>query len=271
MGLGLVAYDLTYFVLASALYGSAAWVAARAFLIAERYVPWPFLLVAGGAIFLVTLIAEVGVLTLFVPRLKTGRSALMRGANFYVWMVRSLLRRILFAPGLKWFLFTSNTLRFLTLRALGAKVAFSANMSSDVDILDPSLLVVGPRAVIGARSLVSGHYVEGGVLILGTVTIGEKAMIAADVTIGPGATIGEGATCQVRAAVGPNAVLGKGARLGGDSGLDVNVQVGAGADIGVRCYLARGVKVPDGTRIPALTHLPSPPREQKTEQMPADS
>jgi acetyltransferase-like isoleucine patch superfamily enzyme len=269
MGLGLVAYDLTYFVIASALYGGAAWVAARAFAVGAQYLPWPFLLVGCGAVFLITLIAEVGALTLLVPKLKPGRSALMRGKNFYVWMVRSLLRRILFAPGLKWFLFTSNTLRFLTLRALGARVAFSANMSSDVDVLDPSLLVIGPRAVVGARSLLSGHYVEGGVLILGTVTIGEKAMVAADVTIGPGATIGDGATCQLRSAVGPNAVLGKGARLGGDSGLDVNVHVGANADIGVRCYLARGVKVPDNARIPALTHMTTPPREQKTEPLPA--
>jgi acetyltransferase-like isoleucine patch superfamily enzyme len=262
MGLGLVAYDLTYFALATALYGGAAWVAARAFAEAQPYLPWPFLLVPCFAVFLVVLVAEIGVLTLLLPKLKTGKTALMRGSNFYVWMARSLLRRILFVPGLKWVLFTSNTLRFLTLRALGAKVAFSASMSADVEVLDPSLLIVGPRAVIGARSLLSGHYVEGGVLILGAITIGEKALIAADVTVGPGANVGEGATCQIRSAVGPNVVLGKGARLGGDSGLDVNVKVGAGADIGVRCYLARGVTVPDGARIPALTHLPSPSKSE---------
>lgn len=254
MGPGLVAYDVTYFALATFLYGGAAWAAARAFAAGQAWAPWPLLVVPALVVFLVTLVLSVGALTLLCPRLVPGRVALMKGP-FMVWMVRSLLRRILFAPGLKWFLFTSNVLRFLTLRALGAKVAFTANMSADVDVLDPSLLEVGPGAVIGARSLLSGHYVEGGVLILGKISIGAKALIAADVTVGPGATIGEGATCQVRAAVGPGATVGRGATLKGDAALDVGAEVGDGAEIGVRCYLARNAKVAAGEKVPALTHV----------------
>jgi carbonic anhydrase/acetyltransferase-like protein (isoleucine patch superfamily) len=254
MGPGLVAYDLTYFALATALYGTAGWATVRVLVLAPAIVPWPFLIVPGGLVFLLCLIAMVGALTLLCPRLKTGKVRLMKG-TFFVWMVRSLLRRILFAPGLKWFLFTSNVLRFLTLRALGANVAFTANMSADVDVLDPSLLEVGPGAVIGARSLLSGHYVEGGVLMLGKITIGAKVLIAADVTVGPGAVVGDRATAKVRAAIGPNAHLGKGATLGGDAGMDSNSRVGDGADIGVRCYLARGAVVAAGEKVPALTHV----------------
>lgn len=268
MGPGLVAYDLTYFALATALYGTAGWATVRVLAMAPAIVPWPFLIVPGGLVFLLCLIAMIGALTLLCPKLKTGKVRMMKG-TFFVWMVRSLLRRILFAPGLKWFLFTSNTLRFLTLRALGAKVAFTANMSADVDVLDPSLLEVGPGSVIGARSLLSGHYVDGGVLMLGKITIGSKVLIAADVTVGPGAVVGDGATAKVRAAIGPNAVLGKEATLGGDAGMDSNSKVGDGADVGVRCYLARGAVVEPGAKIPALTHVTAPKDQASSSAAPA--
>jgi hypothetical protein len=59
---------------------------------------------------------------------------------------------------------SSNVLRFFAWRALGARIAFSASFSSDVDLLDPALASVGPGAVVGARCLLAGHYIKGGQL-----------------------------------------------------------------------------------------------------------
>lgn len=257
MAPGLAAYDVVYIALATALYGSSAWAGAWVFGQLARHVAWPFALFPALLAALVALVLQVGALTFCVPRIPPGRYRLMKGKGFWAWMLRSLLRRVLMAPGLKWFLFTSNTLRWLTLKALGAKVPYDVNMSADVDLLDPSLLEVGSGAVLGARTLISGHYVEGGVLILGTVKVGARALLAGEVGVMPGVELGERAVAKARVALGPGAKVGAGASLGAETGLDVGASVGANADLGPRCTIGRGASVPEGARLPALTHVPA--------------
>src|SRR3954451_23686113 len=112
MAIGLVVYDLLYMILCSGLYGGALWVGGQAFAAGSAHVPWPLALIAAALSSLVTLVAAVGVLTALVPRLKPGRYTLMKGTVFYAWILRSMLRRVLFVPGLKFVLFSSNVLRF---------------------------------------------------------------------------------------------------------------------------------------------------------------
>jgi acetyltransferase-like isoleucine patch superfamily enzyme len=248
---GLVVYDLLYVTLASVLYGTAA--AAGALVgIALTDVLWPPLCVVPGvAVFLLTLIALVGVLGLLCPTVKPGRYELMKGAVFYGWMFRSLLRRIVMLPVIRWPIFTSNVLRWLALSAMGARVSFTANMSGDVDLLDPWLLEVEPGAVIGARCLVSGHYVEGKTLVLGRVKIGKGSLLAADVGVGPGVTIGERVVVKARASIAPHVTIEDRAEVGGATVIDVAAHVGAGAKLGSRVYIGVKATVPAGAEVPA--------------------
>jgi UDP-3-O-[3-hydroxymyristoyl] glucosamine N-acyltransferase len=258
LGLGLVVYDVLYAVAAVVFYGGAlvvgreAAVALAAVGLAGRWL-WPLALLGGAAAGLVALVVAVGVATACLPRLRPGRYPLMRGAVFYGWLFRSLLRRLLMVPGLRAVLFSSNVMRFLTLRALGARVAFSASFSSDVDLLDPALLTVGAGAVVGARSLVSGHYIEGGRLILGRVVIGEGALVAAEVLIAPEVSIGARAKVLTRAALSRGVAVGEGATVGGDAVLDGFARVGARAQIGTRAYLGPRRRVADGARVAAAS------------------
>src|SRR5262249_8063269 len=152
MIVGFIFFDVCYVVLSALAYGGALW-ATRALAAAltpftPSLVAWTVALIGG----LLALIAEVGLASALCPRLRPGRYPLMRGAVFYGWIFRSLLRRILLPPGLRHVLFTSHTLRWLTLRALGARVAFAANFAPDVDLTEPSLLEVGPGAIVGMRA-----------------------------------------------------------------------------------------------------------------------
>jgi len=96
MALGLVVYDLIYLMLATLLYGTSALAGMRV----ARGLPWFFGWPLGVIAFLVVLIAEVGVLTACLPRLKAGRYLIMKEPIYYSWIFRSMLRRILFVPGL---------------------------------------------------------------------------------------------------------------------------------------------------------------------------
>lgn len=262
MAPGLLAYDLLLFALATAAYGVALRVAALVMMRATTLVPWPFAVVPAAVAAIAVLILEVGVLTALCPALVPGRYPLMKGKIFWSWMVRSMLRRLLSAPGVKWVIFTSNVLRFCALRAMGARVSFTTNMSSDVDVLDPALLEVGPGAIIGARCFISGHYIDRGLLVLSTVKVGERALLAASVSVAPGASIGNQAIVKPLAALGPECFVGDGAQIGGEALLDMGARVEAGADLGQRVHVRPGavvqanVKVPAGTVVTADTSRP---------------
>src|SRR2546429_162120 len=116
-----------------------------------------------------------------VPRkVASGVYPWLRGRVFWGWLLRPMPRRVLLLPGLKWVLFNSNVLRFCALRAMGARVAFTASISSDVDLLDPSLVEIGPGAVIGSRCLLTAHYVQEGLLVLDEIRVGAGALLAGD-------------------------------------------------------------------------------------------
>jgi UDP-3-O-[3-hydroxymyristoyl] glucosamine N-acyltransferase len=162
-----------------------------------------------------------------------------------------MLRRILFVPGVRWFIFSSNMLRFLALRGLGARVAFTTNMSVDADILDPALFVAGPGATIGARCLVSGHYIEDGKLVLGEVRVGRGSLLAAEVGCAPEVTIGDKVLVKARAALSLGVKVGDRAVLGGASVIDAFAVIGEGAEIGNTVYVKPRTEVPAGAKITA--------------------
>lgn len=251
MALGLLIYDVLFVVLASLLYGGAALGAHRAFVALSAVLPSPLALFPAAFAGLLCLIAEIAALSALCPRLRPGRYTMMKGAVFFGWILRSMLRRILFVPGVRWFIFSSNMLRFLALRGLGARVAFTTNMSVDADILDPALFVAGPGATIGARCLVSGHYIEDGKLVLGEVRVGRGSLLAAEVGCAPEVTIGDKVLVKARAALSLGVKVGDRAVLGGASVIDAFAVIGEGAEIGNTVYVKPRTEVPAGAKITA--------------------
>lgn len=240
----LVLYDALYLSLAAALYGAAGF---AGYLCARSLPLW-----AGGPLGalagLLSLIALVGALSALCPRLVPGRYRLIQGRVAVSWVLRSMLRRILFLPSLKAVLFSSNLLRFLSLRALGAEIAFTSNISSDVDILDPQLLVLGPGATLGARCFISGHFISGGVLHLRPVQIGAGALLSLQVTVAPGCSIGKDAVLKPGASLSVGARVGEGAEIGISALVDTLARIGDGAVVGTLAHVPPRARVQAGAR-----------------------
>lgn len=202
---------------------------------------WGLAVVAG----LGAWIAATTSLAWLLPRPKAGRHPMMGDASFFLWVLGLVLRRWLDLPpmGLLWR--QSNLARFVVLRACGARVHLTTSLSSDVVLLDPNLFAAGPNVVIGSGTLISGHYVSRGDLVLAPVSIGAGSEIAAQVTIGPGCSIGAGVRVE------------PGANLGNES------EIGAGAVIGFLATIHPRARVPAGTRVPphaVVTAEPTPTR-----------
>lgn len=251
MGLGLLAYDLIFFNVATIVYGGAAFAGFHAFRLFAAYVPWWVALFPAFFVALVAVIVEVGVLSALCPRLVPGRYTMMKGKVFYGWLLRSMLRRLVMWPPLRWIIFSSNALRWLALRAMGARIAFASNMSADADILDPQLLVVDRGATIGARCILSGHYVEKGMLVLGEVRVGEGSLLAVEVGVAPGVTIGPRVQINGRVSISVGVTIGADARIGGEALIDTGATIGEKARVGTRVHVAPRSEIPAHARLDA--------------------
>ena len=142
MKLGLVVFDILSLLVIASLWGLSIWSGVYVYHYLCVSLWMPVALVIGCLAGVLTLIVQVGVLHRLLPRVRPGRYPMLKHPMFFIWVVRFILQRALFPPVLEVLLFQFNVLRFLSLRALGAKVSFGASMSSDVTVLDPWLLEV---------------------------------------------------------------------------------------------------------------------------------
>ena len=130
---------------------------------------------------------------LLIPKLKPGTYNVEKDSMVVVWYMHMSLSRSLNATGLKAIIRSSNILKFLYYRALGAKIAYTANYSTDLEIIDPSLITMEKNVIIGGRCLIGCHLIYDNKLVLKPIHIKENAFVQLNNNIGQGTTIGKSA------------------------------------------------------------------------------
>lgn len=257
MKLGMFLFDVLSLVFIAGLWGLSIWSGLQAHELLAAHLWAPLAIVASVLVGLLALILYVGVIHHILPRVKPGRYPLLSHPMFFIWVFRFILQRTLFAPGLKVLLFQFNTLRWLSLRALGAKVSYGANMSSDATILDPWLLEVAEGATIGTGCLVSGHFVDRGELVLGRVVIGEGCLLAARVIVAPGTRLGKKVRALAGVMMGVGVEVGDKVIIGPDSRLESGTSVASGVVMGASTFLHKKVSLDRDTEPLEVIHPPA--------------
>ena len=86
-------------------------------------------------------------------------------------------------------------------RLAGAKLGKGVQINT-INLNDPSAVTVGDNVVIGGRSVINGHLVEKGQLVLARVHLEKNCLIGAGTRIQPGVSIGVGAVIATNGLVG---------------------------------------------------------------------
>lgn len=252
-----LAFDLAFLLLATLIVGPP--MAATAALVA--WLPLPAWLAWGLApvwftLFLVLLCLTLFVARLCIPKLQPGHHAFPGSRQAVGWLLHFALQRIMNQSVWRPMVFSLAGLRWLMLRALGAKVAFGIQSATDVMLVDPSLLEVGPGSMLAANTLISGHLVENGQILIAPVKLGPNVQVMGQVTLAPGVEVGENTV------VGPGSKLLPSCRIGADVFIGLGcllyegVTIGSDAVIGHQCTLERGVKIGEGAVVRPFTHVP---------------
>lgn len=208
------------------------------------------LLPAFGVGALGILLLEVALIHRVLPAVRPGIHP-VPSRDAAAWLARFWLQRAVFQSLWRELLMGSALLRWLTLRALGGRVALNANLSSDVLLSDTYLVRIGEGALIGTGALLTPHAFIGDRILLKPIHVDDGAQIFGHASIGPGCTIGPGATVGYRCSIGPDSTLEEGAHVGLGVTAIAEVRIGAGARVGPGAILLRGTTIPPGARIPA--------------------
>lgn len=252
-----LAFDLAFLILATLIVGPP--LAATAALVA--WLPLPAWAAWGLApvwfvLFLVLLCAALFVARMSIPKLKPGLHAFPGSIQAVGWLLHFALQRIANQPLWRPMVFSLAGLRWLMLRALGAKAAFGIQSAMDVQLVDPSLFEVGPGSMLAANTLIAGHFIEHGLLLLAPVKLAAGVQIMGQVALAPGCELGENAVVGPGSKLLPNCKIGADVFIGLGCVLYENVTIGSDAVIGHQSTLERGVTIGEGAVVRPFTHVP---------------
>lgn len=162
------------------------------------------LLIAGSYLAGVTFIfLPVIVKKIFVGRLGPDRTLTVNTRAGRQFFFASILHSMSIGP-FRWLLFGLSPLAAYYYRGMGARMADSVFISPGAAIFDPWFLEIQENASIGAEAMILGHIGNGRELVLGSVFIGEGAIIGSRAVVLPSVRIGR----HARLAVGAVAVRG---------------------------------------------------------------
>jgi len=264
-----LAFDAAYLAMATVVIGLP--LMATALLVA--HLPGPYwlkwaLAPAEAVVFLFGMAGVTWGIRLLLPRLEPGSYAYPKHPMCTAWLLHFALRRIsalqLWAP----FIFSFASLRFVMLRALGAKVAFNMQTSVDARVIDCPLVEVGEGSMLAAETLVVGHFIENDQLLLGRVQVARGVQVLGGATLAPGVTLGEnvvvgpGSKLLPHVQVDEDSYIGMGCLLYNGVRVGANVVIGhevtceADVVIGEGAVVQSGVRVPKGTVIDEGGHYP---------------
>ena len=213
MNLGIIVFDIIQFLLYSFLIGIAFYpiTLLTEIIINNLSIYYlPFFAVGLIYLFFVTLILELWFLRLVLPKLKTGYYDTPNSKMFYIWTLNFTFSRMLFNDPVRNLILYFASLRFLAINALGGKVSLLSAISANVSLVDIPMLSIGKGGMIGAWSVISGHFMVNGKIGLGKVVIGDNVNIGAHTHIGPNVTIGNNVVIGVGCKISPLVEIGEG-------------------------------------------------------------
>lgn len=233
----LILYDIVFFLLASGVYGGALTGFVWLLLWSLKTLPWylwGFELPVLVLLTILLLLCEIALLRLLLPRLKAGYHEAPLSKGFYLWTLHLSLNRLITLQPLQNIILYFAGLRWLAFRALGGRVAYASSISANVDFVDIPMIEIGAGSVVGAQTMLTGHFLNKKTLYLGQIKIGERVNIGGYCRISPGVEIGADSW------------------IGAECILSPMVHVGTGCTIEPLTVVPPGTRIPDGQNYPPV-------------------
>ena len=141
----------------------------------------------GGGLFLLATILPVLLKWVLIGRWRRGTIAIWSPGYFRFWIVRVLIGS---SPMM---LFAGSPLFNLYLRIMGARIGRNAVIFTSHIPLCTDLVSIGDNSVVRKDSLLMGYRASGGIIEIGSVTVGSGAFVGEATVLDIGTVVGDGA------------------------------------------------------------------------------
>lgn len=160
---------------------------------------------------------------IFVRRMESDRTVAVNTPVGKQFFLASLLHSMSMGP-FRWLVCGLSPLAPYYYRGMGARMARSVFISSGAVIFDPWFLEIQANASIGAEAMILGHIGNGPEIILGSIFIGEGAIVGSRAVVLPGVRIGRHARLGVGAVAVRGTVIPDGETWAGIPARKISVQ-----------------------------------------------
>ncbi len=147
-------------------------------------------------------------------------------------------------------------LKRIVFRLFGYRGSMNFTIYPDTWIRDLPVLRFGEGAYISNRATLGTNIIlKNGFILVGPITLGEKALVGHLAMIGPGVEVENNAEIGVGSVVGINATVEESAFIGPRSNIGHGARIGRRASIGHSSVIDSGAQVGDGVTLAACTNL----------------
>jgi carbonic anhydrase/acetyltransferase-like protein (isoleucine patch superfamily) len=147
-------------------------------------------------------------------------------------------------------------LKRITFRLFGYRGSMNFTIYPDTWIRDLPVLRFADGAYISNRATLGTNIIfKNGFILVGPITLGEKALVGHLSMIGPGVKVESNAEIGVGSVVGISATIEESAFIGPCSGIGHGARIGRRASIGHNSVIDSGAQVGDAELIAACTNI----------------
>jgi len=160
--------------------------------------------------FVTSLLIILGIILIFVPRIREGNYPLERKNNVMKWMVWAGAHNYVRLIGIQRLIYSNPFLRRLYFLAFRANVHPTAIIAYDAVLVDPYLLEIGKNVKIGDLAKISSHYSDNKNFVFKKIIIKQDAIVGGNSALGLGTVMEEGSMLCAESMLAPNTTIPKG-------------------------------------------------------------
>jgi len=197
----------------------------------------------------VILVLLIGLIIRFLPNIPSGKHNFF-SKQHYNWLIKDFIyETIVTSAFLNNLVIRIKPIRYIFYTLVGMPNRSLIILANDVRILDPDKISIGELTFIGINTLISGHIVRSGKLMLQDVNIGNENIIGAFCSIISGVKTGEKCKIDSFVTLNNNVTIGNNSVVLGKSLIDSYVKIGNNVRVGKSCIIGSNTIIEDNAII----------------------
>lgn len=166
--------------------------------------------------------------------------------HYYIWLFKDLIHETVVTSGfLNNLVIRIKPIRYVFYSIIGMPNKSLIILANDVRILDPDRVHIGKFTFIGINTILSGHIIRSGRLVLEKICIGNNNIVGAFCSVACGVKTGTECKIDSFVTLNNNVTIGDNSVVLGKSFIDSYVKIGNNVRIGKACIIGSNTVIED--------------------------